>query len=154
MKIDRKALFALAVGWFVLLDILLRTTDGMIGYVNNVSSNVRGLIYSLRFPDIFFYLSVIGLVSLVLLSLLGLAYIWRAWTSVISLTRVLVSFFFFNKKSNSEDEAMFDPEMLEALFKGNNALLWRALSSLLAIWIILILISIIFGLINFIIRPY
>src|SRR5438876_1630803 len=141
MKIDRKALVAIAVGWFVLVDILLRTTEGLVGFIVSMGSNVRGLAYAffnIRGGD-FFTSLIIGLIIIaisviIILSLLLLVYLRRAWTSVINLTRFLVNFFFFNSDTETEGTITMEKNLLRTLFgenvldlKSRDGLLWRTL---------------------------
>jgi len=156
MKLNRKALIALAVGWFVLVDILLRTTEGSVSALNSIALSFRGIIRGLGGSSYSSYyyllvnLGIIGLVLLVALTFLILIFLSRAWRYVIRLSRYLVNYLFF---TNSEGEQKDAKEMVYALFGENamsakDSLFWLTLRSLLTIWSIIILVTIIAGLIN------
>lgn len=152
MKFSRNAQIALAVGWFVLLFILLGTSESAVSNVAAIGINLRSIIYGSRPSDVFFFLGTLGAVALLLLALLALVYLWRAWTYVINLTRLLVSFFFF-QKSTSESDLSVEPNMLQTLFgkdplTSKDSLLWRLLQSLLSFWVILFLIILIGSIIS------
>ncbi len=151
MKLNKNAQVAIAVGWFALIDILLSTTGGAVGAVSGTSSTFRGIIRGFGLNYFILGLGIVALVSIGLLALLIIAYVVRAWTSVIKLTRVLVKYFFFT--SDSVDSNEEEKKMLQSLFGGDtlvskDALFWLSLRSLLAIWIVIIIINIIASIIN------
>ena len=164
MKLDKKALIAIAIGWYVLFTVLLATTQNSVSSLNSIISIFRVVFHGLQINSITLSFGFAGSAILLALLILLLIYLLRVWQSVIRLTRVLVRFVFFDegtstnddfsdKKTATEAQVAPEKEMLFSLFgknvmKSNNGLFWLSLRSFMIIWAIIIVIALVSGFVS------
>lgn len=164
MKVDKKALVAMAIGWYILFTVLLATTENSVSSLVSIASVFRVIFHGLQINSIALSLGFAGSTILLGLLILLLIYLLRVWQSVIRLTRILVRFVFFdegtstnddfsNKQTATEVQVAPEKEMLFSLFgknvmKSNNGLFWLSLRSFMIIWAIIILVALVSGFVS------
>ena len=114
VKSNRKMLLALGLGWFVLLNILLGTTESVTGLEFSSFAGLRCIIRGLGYNEFLIGVGIAGIISLALLTFLSLVYLVRAWNSVINVTRILIQFIFIDDKSESINNVEAERKMLNA----------------------------------------
>jgi hypothetical protein len=141
MNTNKKLLIALGLGWFVLFDILLSTSNASLNAFSIITGTFRGLLQSILFARIFvpqfsyILLALIGWLALLLIIL-----ILRIWSGAITITRNLVVFLLRNGgETNSSEEN----DLLLALFGkdpllSKNTLVWKLLRDFILTWILLL----------------
>lgn len=151
MKNSTTKSVALVVMWFFLVNILLSTSSSATGSIFSIALSFRGLVrgYIFYSEPLLMGIYLTGLALLIWLILFILMYLLRAWSSIIEISKHLLKYFVFDDQSEQKD-FVAESNMLERIFgedilTSKDSLFWKATRSIVLIWAITIIISIISG---------
>jgi hypothetical protein len=154
---------ALAIAAYVLMDMLIRTSQAVWGAVSNVNKAARLSTYTLY--DLFGRNMVLGVAATglailsIVLTLLLIVYFVKVWTSATGLARSLVRILIAGRAHNIEQsesdnipqsdqwarlKEIFGEDYVEA-----KAPFWRLINALIITWLLVILIEFFSNLIPF-----
>lgn len=151
MDKNTKIQISLAIGWFVLLDVLLRTSSASLNALSVTTGSLRGVLGSLLYGSQWSVTVSAPILALVgWLALLLIVSVLRVWAKVIEVTRNIVQWLLLDGEENSLEKRS---ELLTALFgkdalESRTSLIWRLFRDLMIIWFLLLLFQLVTSVIS------